>query len=123
VCRREPRSASCASTALAEPASTGERQDGVVGCCGIEEASRGGILVVRPALFRLSACCGRSGGRTAVSPGDRLASSGQPKRRACSTSAPGSQAPPRGCCEGRREPSVGDPMKHRRSTRNARAVS
>jgi hypothetical protein len=34
---------------------------------------------------------------------------------------PSSRAPPRGCCEGRREPSLGDPMRDRRSQASVRA--
>jgi hypothetical protein len=45
----------------------------------------------------------------------------RPTRRASSARAPRSRAPPRGCCEGRREPSLGDPMRNRRSQASVRA--
>jgi len=48
---------------------------------------------------------------------------GQLRCRTWSTSAPAFRAPPRGCCEGRREPSLGDPMKHRRFVRSASKAS
>ena len=75
----------------------------------------------RPVPSWLSACCRRSGDRATRRRVGVI--SGQSRHRACSPSALGFPAPPRRCCEGRREPSVGDPMKHRRSTTSALAGS
>jgi hypothetical protein len=48
---------------------------------------------------------------------------GPSRQRVCSAGALGFHAPPCSCCEGRREPSVGDPMKHRRFRKSVRADS
>src|SRR5215211_2300002 len=121
VCRRVLRSASCATTSVSAPRRRERRQGGVVGCSGIEETSRGGTwsLIGTVRAFGISwperrlddetARAGPGGGSRALASG-------------VFGTAPGLHAPPGGCYEGRREPSVGDPMKHRRS-KNERAVS
>jgi len=49
--------------------------------------------------------------------------SGPSRHRVCSAGTLRFHAPPCSCCEGRREPSVGDPMKHRRFRKSVRADS
>jgi hypothetical protein len=75
VCRREPHSASCASTALAEPAPTGEPSGW---CCRLlrDRGSKQGryLVVDRHCSGFRHAVVGVAVG-TAVSPGDRLAQS------------------------------------------------